>query len=114
MGLTGAYRPDDLAVIRADDPEGLTPARFGDSSRARAGDAVLAVGNPLGPSGSVTEGIISATGRAVTEPGAGGSPGVTLPDSIQTSAPGQTVTVTIARDGQTLRIGVRLGELPGG
>src|SRR5262249_59326324 len=85
--LVGAYRPDDLAVIRADDPAGLTPARFGDSSKARAGDVVLAIGNPLGLSGSVTEGIISATGRAVTEPGAAGSPVVTLPDSIQTSAP---------------------------
>ena len=85
--LVGTYRPDDLAVIRTDDPVGLTPARFGDSSKARAGDVVLAVGNPLGLSGSVTEGIISATGRAVTEPGAAGSPGVTLPDSIQTSAP---------------------------
>ena len=85
--LVGTYPPDDLAVIRADNPSGLTPARFGDSSRARAGDVVLAVGNPLGLSGSVTEGIISATGRAVTEPAAPGSPAATLPDAIQTSAP---------------------------
>jgi S1-C subfamily serine protease len=85
--LVGTYPPDDLAVIRADDPSGLTPARFGDSSKARAGDVVLAVGNPLGLSGSVTEGIISATGRAVTEPAAPGSPAVALPDAIQTSAP---------------------------
>jgi S1-C subfamily serine protease len=48
---------------------------------------VLAIGNPLGLSGSVTEGIISATGRAVTEPAAPGSPAATLPDAIQTSAP---------------------------
>ena len=85
--LVGTYPPDDLAVIRADDPAGLSPARFGDSGRARAGDVVLAVGNPLGLSGSVTEGIISATGRAVTEPAAPGSPAVALPDAIQTSAP---------------------------
>jgi S1-C subfamily serine protease len=85
--LVGTYPPDDLAVIRADDPSGLRPARFGDSSRALAGDVVLAIGNPLGLSGSVTEGIISATGRAVTEPAAPGSPAATLPDAIQTSAP---------------------------
>ncbi len=85
--LVGTYPLNDLAVIRADDPSGLTPARFGDSSKARAGDVVLAVGNPLGLSGSVTEGIISATGRAVTEPATAGSPSVTLPDAIQTSAP---------------------------
>ena len=38
------------------------------SSKAQAGDVVLAVGHPLGLAGSVTEGIISATGRAVIEP----------------------------------------------
>src|SRR5205814_1200214 len=85
--LVGTYPPDDLAVIRADDPSGLRPARFGDSGRAQAGDVVLAIGNPLGLSGSVTEGIISATGRAVTEPAGPGSPAATLPDAIQTSAP---------------------------
>jgi len=85
--LVGSYRPDDLAVIRLADRSGLQPARFGDSSRVQAGDEVLAVGNPLGLSGSVTSGIVSATGRVVTEPASGGSPGATLPDAIQTSAP---------------------------
>lgn len=85
--LVGAYPPGDLAVIRVDVPSRLTPARFGDSARARAGDVVLAVGNPLGLSGSVTEGIISATGRAVTGLAAPGSAAATLPGVIQTSAP---------------------------
>ena len=84
--LVGTYPPDDLAVIRADDPSGLRPARFGDSSRAQAGDVVLAVGNPLGLSGSVTEGIISATGRAVTEPAAPGSPAPSRPVPRSTRA----------------------------
>jgi S1-C subfamily serine protease len=85
--LVGSYPPDDLAVIRVDDPSGLQPATFGDSARAQAGDVVLAVGNPLGLSGSVTSGIISATGRVVAEPASDGKPGATLPDAIQTSAP---------------------------
>jgi putative serine protease PepD len=85
--LVGSYPPDDLAVIRVDDPSGLQPAKFGDSAKAQAGDVVLAVGNPLGLSGSVTSGIISATGRVVAEPASGGAPGATLPDAIQTSAP---------------------------
>jgi S1-C subfamily serine protease len=85
--LAGTYPAGDLAVIQAEDPSGLTPARFGNSDKAQAGDVVLAVGSPLGLSGSVTEGIISATGRAVTEPTSAGSPGTTLPDAIQTSAP---------------------------
>ena len=85
--LVGSYPPDDLAVIRVDDPKGLQPARFGDSAKAQAGDVVLAVGNPLGLSGSVTSGIISATGRVVAEPASAGRAGATLPDAIQTSAP---------------------------
>jgi S1-C subfamily serine protease len=85
--LVGSYPGGDLAVIRAQDPAGLTPARFGDSGKARAGDVVLAVGNPLGLSGSVTEGIISATGRAVIEPTTASTTAAALPDAIQTSAP---------------------------
>ena len=86
--LVGSYQADDLAVIRVDDPSGLQPAKFGDSDKAQAGDVVLAVGNPLGLSGSVTSGIISATGRVVAEPAsADGKVGATLPDAIQTSAP---------------------------
>jgi S1-C subfamily serine protease len=54
--LVGTYPPDDLAVIRADDPSGLRPARFGDSSRAQAGDVVLAIGNPLGCPGASPRG----------------------------------------------------------
>ena len=85
--LVGAYPPDDLAVIHLDQPPtGLKPARFGDSSKLQIGDIVLAMGNPLGLTGSVTDGIVSAVGRAVTEPAGDGSPGATLPQAIQTSA----------------------------
>ena len=81
--LVGAYRPDDLAVIRVSNASGLQPAQFGDSAKAQAGDVVLAVGNPLGLSGSVTSGIISATGRVVTEPASAGRAAATLPNMIQ-------------------------------
>jgi S1-C subfamily serine protease len=105
--LVGTYPPDDLAVIRADDPSGLQPARFGDSDRVQAGDVVLAVGNPLGLSGSVTEGIISATDRAVTEPAAQGSAAATLPGAIQTSAPinpGNSGGALVSTSGQVIGI----------
>ena len=90
--LVASYPEGDLAVIRVDDASGLTPARFADSARVQAGDVVLAVGNPLGLSASVTQGIVSATGRAVSEPARTGTlgtttPGTTLPGTIQTSAP---------------------------
>ncbi len=85
--LVGAYLPDDLAVVKLDSPpNGLRPAHFGDSSKLAIGDIVLAMGNPLGLAGSVTNGIVSGTGRTVTEPQGPGSPGATLPDAIQTSA----------------------------
>jgi len=85
--LVGSYPAGDLAVIRVDDPAGLVPASFGDSDKAQIGDVVLAVGNPLGLSGSVTEGIVSATSRVVTEPASASSSGTVLADAIQTSAP---------------------------
>ena len=64
------------------DATNVAPATFGDSSKLVVGDIVLAVGNPLGLQSSVTEGIVSAVGRTVTESGT-----VTLPNVIQTSAP---------------------------
>jgi len=84
--LKGAYPPDDLAVITLNTPPDLHPATFGDSTKLDVGDIVLAMGNPLGLTGSVTNGIVSAVGRTVTEPPEGGNPGATLPDVLQTSA----------------------------
>jgi S1-C subfamily serine protease len=85
--LVGAYRPDDLAVIKLDQPPStLHPAHFGDSAKLQAGRIVLAMGNPLGLTGSVTDGIISYTGRTLTEPAEDGAQPATLPDAIQTSA----------------------------
>ncbi|WP_346839315.1 trypsin-like peptidase domain-containing protein [Microbulbifer sp. SAOS-129_SWC] len=55
--------PDfDLAVLKIDLPN-LTPIEVGDLERVQVGDVVLAIGNPLGLSQTVTQGIISATGR---------------------------------------------------
>ena len=115
--LVGTYPPDDLAVIRADDPSGLQPATFGDSDQAQAGDVVLAIGNPLGLSGSVTQGIISATDRAVTEPAAQGSAAATLPGAIQTSAPinpGNSGGALVSTSGQVIGIPTLAAASPQG
>jgi S1-C subfamily serine protease len=85
--LVDSYPPDDLAVIKLTGSHHLVPATFADSSKLQVGDVVLAMGNPLGFASSVTDGIVSATGRTVSEPQGGESPGATLPDAIQTSAP---------------------------
>ncbi|HKE65864.1 MAG TPA: trypsin-like peptidase domain-containing protein [Micromonosporaceae bacterium] len=84
--LVGTFPPDDLAVIHVNDASGLRPAKFADSNKVAVGDIVLAMGNPLGLTSSVTNGIVSAVGRTVSEPASEGSPGATLPDTIQTSA----------------------------
>ncbi|MGZ4231387.1 MAG: S1C family serine protease [Solirubrobacteraceae bacterium] len=80
--LVGAYAPDDLAVISIGSGHSVKPARLGDSSKVEVGDIVLAAGNPLGLQSSVTDGIVSAIGRTVSE-----GQGVVLPNAIQTSAP---------------------------
>ncbi|AWE49891.1 MULTISPECIES: S1C family serine protease [Streptomyces] len=85
--LVASYPPQDLAVVRLDDPpDGLRPAQFGDSSKVRVGQIVLAMGSPLGLSSSVTQGIVSATGRTVTEGGDDGGTGATIANMVQTSA----------------------------
>ncbi|WP_250562184.1 S1C family serine protease [Sphaerisporangium fuscum] len=63
--IVGTDPATDLAVVRAQNVSGLTPATLGDSDKLQVGDAVLAIGSPLGLEGSVTAGIISALNRTV-------------------------------------------------
>jgi putative serine protease PepD len=105
--LVGSYPPDDLAVIKVSGAAHLVPAHFADSATVQVGDIVLAMGNPLGLASSVTDGIVSATGRTVTEPAGAGSPGATLPDVIQTSAainPGNSGGALASLAGQVVGI----------
>ncbi len=82
--LTGADAADDLAVIKITPPStGLAVITIGDSSQLKVGQEVLAIGNPLGNTQTVTNGIISALNRSVSE----GQGGATIPDAIQTDAP---------------------------
>jgi S1-C subfamily serine protease len=84
--LVGEFAANDLAVVRVKNTS-LTPATFGDSSRLAVGQIVLAMGNPLGLSGSVTNGIVSALGRTVSSQREGAFPGATIAGAVQTSAP---------------------------
>ncbi|GLY82988.1 S1C family serine protease [Actinoallomurus iriomotensis] len=84
--LVGEFAANDLAVVRVRNAP-LTRATFGDSGRLAVGQIVLAMGNPLGLSGSVTNGIVSALGRTVSSQREGSFPGATIAGAVQTSAP---------------------------
>tara|TARA_B100001245_G_scaffold24840_1_gene16220 strand:+ start:1883 stop:3082 length:1200 start_codon:yes stop_codon:yes gene_type:complete len=63
--VIGADPLSDIAVLKIDSKEKFIPVKFGDSDKARIGDWVIAIGNPLGLSGTVTSGIISARNRDI-------------------------------------------------
>jgi putative serine protease PepD len=56
----------DLAVIKLQNASGLTPATFADSDKVNVGDTTIAIGAPLGLSGTVTNGIVSALNRSIS------------------------------------------------
>jgi S1-C subfamily serine protease len=79
--VAGTDPNDDLAVLKLTPPANMVVATLGDSSKLQIGEEVLAVGNPLGITETVTHGIISALGRSVSEST------TTIPNAIQTDAP---------------------------
>jgi len=64
LDVVGRDPLSDLAVVRADRAV-PPPPEYGDADRLKVGSLVVAVGNPLGLSGSVTAGVVSALGRAM-------------------------------------------------
>ena len=61
--LLGSDTKTDLAVLKIDAGSDLPTVNWGDSSTLRAGDSILAMGNPFGIGTTVTAGIVSARGR---------------------------------------------------
>jgi putative serine protease PepD len=126
--ILGRDPATDLAVIKAEDVSGLTPAKLGSSADLHVGDAVLAIGSPLGLEGSVSAGIVSALERSITlsndQPespfGNGGETQSTSPaviDAIQTDAainPGNSGGALINTDGEVVGINTAIASLAGG
>ncbi len=114
--LVGTYPNNDLAVIKVsagsgDGASGLKPATFADSSQVHAGDIAIAVGSPFGLLDSVSEGVVSGTGRTQDE-----GNGVTLSDLIQTTAaiaPGSSGGALVDIEGRVIGI-TTLGVAAGG
>ena len=61
--IVGRDQDSDIAVLKIDAKGPLPFVQFGQSSKARAGDWVIAIGNPFGLGGTVTSGIVSAVNR---------------------------------------------------
>jgi len=83
--VVGKDQYSDLAVISVTLPQGirLKPLSIGDSLKLKVGERVVAVGAPFGLTGSITQGIVSQTGRLLQAPGTQYS----IPNVIQIDAP---------------------------
>jgi len=104
--ILGTDSVTDLAVIKAAGVSGLKPATLGQSSSLKVGDAVLAIGSPLGLDGSVTAGIVSALHRTITVSGDNQS-AETIGNAIQTDAsinPGNSGGPLVNAAGQVVGI----------
>ena len=85
--IVGRDPTSDLAVIRAENTSGLQPAALGRSGDLAVGQQVVAIGSPLGLSGTVTSGIVSALNRPVRTGDANNPQGTaTVIEAIQTDA----------------------------
>jgi putative serine protease PepD len=85
--VVGTDTTTDLAVIKLKSaPTDLSPAALGDSSAIVVGQAVMAVGNPLGLANTVTTGIVSAVDRPVSTSTTGSSADAVVTNAIQVDA----------------------------
>ncbi|HEY1439997.1 MAG TPA: trypsin-like peptidase domain-containing protein, partial [Mycobacterium sp.] len=111
--VLGADPTSDIAVIRVQGMSGLTPISLGSSSDLRVGQPVVAIGSPLGLSGTVTTGIISAMNRPVSTTGESGNQNTVL-DAIQTDAainPGNSGGALVNMSGQLVGVNSAIATL---
>lgn len=107
--IVGSDPATDIAVIKVD-AENLVEMPIGDSTNARVGDFVLAIGNPFGLGHTVTSGIISALGRSgISRDG--------YEDFIQTDAsinPGNSGGALVNMNGELIGINSAIISRSGG
>jgi Do/DeqQ family serine protease len=111
--LVGKDENKDLALVSFTTRDQVPIAELGDSDAVQVGDWVLAIGNPLGFTGTVTSGIVSAVGRASTE--GGSAAGFT--DYIQTDAAinqGNSGGALVNIEGQVIGINTWIASTSGG
>ena len=103
----------DIAVVRAEGTSALTPISFGSSADLRVGQPVAAVGSPLGLTGTVTVGIVSALNRPVFG-AADGDTQVAAFDAIQTDAalnPGDSGGALVDMNGKLIGMNSAMASL---
>ncbi|MGY1673369.1 S1C family serine protease [Geodermatophilus sp. SYSU D00710] len=113
--VVGTDPTSDLAVLRLEDADGLTPATFADSDEVQVGDLAVAIGAPLGLSDTVTDGIISATDRAVTTGST--QDDATVLDALQTDAainPGNSGGALVDASGAVIGINTAIASVASG
>ncbi|MFX0538913.1 S1C family serine protease [Ornithinimicrobium sp. Y1847] len=119
--VLGEDASSDLAVLKLTNaPDGLSPISVGQDSALAVGDPVMAVGNPLGLSGTVTTGIVSALDRPVTtqsaeSQAAGTTAAQIVTNAIQTSAainPGNSGGALVNAAGELVGINSSIASIP--
>ena len=111
--LVGRNASYDLAVLKID-ATGLKPVNIGDSNVINVGDLTVAFGSPLGLTGTVTSGIVSALNRPVT---AGGADDQSFISAIQTDAainPGNSGGPLVNGQGQVIGVNSAIATLGNG
>lgn len=116
--VVGTDPSTDLAVIQlTDPPEDLAPIAWGDSNALVVGDPVMAIGNPLGLSNTVTTGIVSALDRPVATRASGESgTDAVVTAAIQTSAainPGNSGGALVNASGELVGITSSIATVSG-
>ena len=112
--VVGTEPSSDLAVIKLEGAQGLAPATFGDSDQVQVGDVAVAIGAPLGLSNTVTDGIISATDRAVATGSTENDS--TVLDALQTDAainPGNSGGALVNGAGEVIGINTAIATVAG-
>lgn len=121
--VVGTDPSTDLAVVKLTNaPSDLTPITLGDSESIKVGDPTMAVGNPLGLSGTVTTGIVSALNRPVSTGTSSDSPfgqqqqqsDAVVTNAIQTSAainPGNSGGALVNAKGELIGINSSIASL---
>ena len=113
--VVGTDPASDLGVVKLSGAKNLTPATFADSDKVQVGDVAVAIGAPLGLSNTVTDGIISATNRAV-ETGSTQDDSTVI-DAIQTDAainPGNSGGALVNAAGEVVGINSAIATVAAG